>query len=133
MQHLITTRDYPQRLKLKVLVQLFTLAQTMMLFSITEDLRGEMMVPPAKKLEDLIHLAELCVDLLQQNEEHYAEVSTKNISLAISFNCGFLFYDFLPLTNFNFISLFSFTNNNQTIRTHLKKYLHDLSFNQLCL
>jgi calcium-dependent secretion activator len=27
-----------------------------------------------KKLEDLIHLAELCVDLLQQNEEHYAEV-----------------------------------------------------------
>ncbi len=31
-------------------------------------------VPPMKKLEDLIHLAELCVDLLQQNEEHYAEV-----------------------------------------------------------
>ncbi|XP_055857729.1 calcium-dependent secretion activator isoform X6 [Episyrphus balteatus] len=40
---------------------------------IEEDLRGEMIVPPAKKLEDLIHLAELCVDLLQQNEEHYAE------------------------------------------------------------
>lgn len=38
-----------------------------------------MMVPPAKKLEDLIHLAELCVDLLQQNEEHYAEVSTLNL------------------------------------------------------
>lgn len=33
------------------------------------------MVTPAKKLEDLIHLAELCVDLLQQNEEHYAEVN----------------------------------------------------------
>lgn len=33
------------------------------------------MVPPSKKLDDLIHLAELCVDLLQQNEEHYAEVS----------------------------------------------------------
>ena len=32
------------------------------------------MVPASKKLEDLIHLAELCVDLLQQNEEHYAEV-----------------------------------------------------------
>ncbi len=32
-------------------------------------------VPPMKKLEDLIHLAELCVDLLQQNEEHYAEVN----------------------------------------------------------
>ncbi|XP_026473035.1 calcium-dependent secretion activator [Ctenocephalides felis] len=40
---------------------------------IEDDLRGEVMVPPAKKLEDLIHLAELCVDLLQQNEEHYAE------------------------------------------------------------
>lgn len=33
------------------------------------------MVSPSKKLDDLIHLAELCVDLLQQNEEHYAEVS----------------------------------------------------------
>lgn len=33
------------------------------------------MVPPSKKLNDLIRLAELCVDLLQQNEEHYAEVS----------------------------------------------------------
>lgn len=40
-----------------------------------DDLRGETMVPPNKKLDDLIHLAELCVDLLQQNEEHYAEVS----------------------------------------------------------
>ena len=30
--------------------------------------------PPAKKLEDLIRLAELCVDLLRQNEEFYAEV-----------------------------------------------------------
>lgn len=36
-----------------------------------------MIVPPAKKLEDLIHLAELCVDLLQQNEEHYAEVNSQ--------------------------------------------------------
>ena len=40
-----------------------------------DDLSGEQPgVPPMKKLEDLIHLAELCVDLLQQNEEHYAEV-----------------------------------------------------------
>ena len=38
-----------------------------------------MIVPPAKKLEDLIHLAELCVDLLQQNEEHYAEVNIHKI------------------------------------------------------
>uniref|UniRef100_W8B7P6 Calcium-dependent secretion activator n=1 Tax=Ceratitis capitata TaxID=7213 RepID=W8B7P6_CERCA len=41
---------------------------------IDEDLRGEIIVAAAKKLEDLIHLAELCVDLLQQNEEHYAEL-----------------------------------------------------------
>lgn len=40
-----------------------------------EDLRGEIIVPPSKKLEDLTHLSELCVDLLQQNEEHYGEVS----------------------------------------------------------
>lgn len=46
-----------------------------------DDLSGEMTVPPSKKLEDLIHLAELCVDLLQQNEEHYAEVSVLLIYL----------------------------------------------------
>ncbi|XP_057672217.1 calcium-dependent secretion activator isoform X3 [Diorhabda carinulata] len=40
---------------------------------IEDDLRGETIVSPSKKLDDLIHLAELCVDLLQQNEEHYAE------------------------------------------------------------
>ena len=32
-------------------------------------------ISPAKKLEDLIRLAELCVDLLRQNEEFYAEVT----------------------------------------------------------
>ena len=36
---------------------------------------GEMVVPPSRKLEDLIRLAELCVDLLRQNEEFYAEVT----------------------------------------------------------
>ncbi|XP_022914758.1 calcium-dependent secretion activator isoform X4 [Onthophagus taurus] len=40
---------------------------------IEEDLRSETIVAPNKKLDNLIHLAELCVDLLQQNEEHYAE------------------------------------------------------------
>ncbi|GAB6021144.1 hypothetical protein CHUAL_003776 [Chamberlinius hualienensis] len=40
---------------------------------IEDDLCGENYVSPAKKLEKLIHLSELCVDLLQQNEEHYAE------------------------------------------------------------
>ena len=27
-----------------------------------------------KQLDDVIHLAELCVEVLQQNEEHHAEV-----------------------------------------------------------
>ena len=36
---------------------------------------GEVIVPPSRKLEDLIRLAELCVDLLRQNEEFYAEVN----------------------------------------------------------
>lgn len=40
---------------------------------IEEDFCGDNYVSPTRKLEDLIHLAELCVDLLQQNEEHYAE------------------------------------------------------------
>merc|ERR1719204_1542298 len=40
-----------------------------------EDMIGEVAIPPARKLEDLIRLAELCVDLLRQNEEFYAEVS----------------------------------------------------------
>lgn len=64
--------------------------QQQLMFVLTEDLRGEMMVPAAKKLEDLIHLAELCVDLLQQNEEHYAEVSRANSFKHLS-DCGFLF------------------------------------------
>ena len=35
-------------------------------------------IAPKKKIEDLIHLAELCIDLLQQNEEHHSEVSFFN-------------------------------------------------------
>lgn len=49
----------------------------LVVFVYLDDLRGEVIVPPSKKLEDLIHLTELCVDLLQQNEEHYAEVRDK--------------------------------------------------------
>lgn len=35
---------------------------------------------PARKLEEVLHLAELCIEVLQQNEEHHAEVMT-------CFNC----------------------------------------------
>jgi len=38
-----------------------------------EDMVTEVVLPPSRKLEDLIRLAELCVDLLRQNEEFYAE------------------------------------------------------------
>lgn len=31
-------------------------------------------VPSETKLNDIMHLAELCIDLLHQNEEHHAEV-----------------------------------------------------------
>ena len=30
---------------------------------------------PKRKLDDLIHLAQLCIEVLQQNEEYHAEVS----------------------------------------------------------
>ncbi|KAK3868923.1 hypothetical protein Pcinc_025726 [Petrolisthes cinctipes] len=41
--------------------------------TLQEDLSGENAVSAGRKLDDLIHLAELCVDLLQQNEEHHSE------------------------------------------------------------
>lgn len=33
---------------------------------------------PARKLEEVLHLAELCIEVLQQNEEHHAEVTCFN-------------------------------------------------------
>ncbi len=39
---------------------------------IEESLNSEDL-PPEKRLEDVLHLAELCIDVLQQNEEHHAE------------------------------------------------------------
>ena len=50
---------------------------------IGEDLNGDMCVAPSKKLEDLIHLAEICVDLLQQNDEHYSEVLVRFLELSV--------------------------------------------------
>ena len=44
------------------------------IIKIVDEMVGEVVIPPSKKLEDLIRLAELCVDLLRQNEEFYAEV-----------------------------------------------------------
>ena len=43
--------------------------------TLAEEMIGEVVLSPARKLEDLIRLAELCVDLLRQNEEFYAEVN----------------------------------------------------------
>lgn len=43
-----------------------------------QDSSLDIQAAPGKKLEELIHLAELCVDLLQQNNEHYSEVSDRD-------------------------------------------------------
>ena len=50
-----------------------------------EEVIGEIVVPPSKKLEDLIRLSELCVDLLRQNEEFYAEVRHSDASYSYYF------------------------------------------------
>lgn len=52
---------------------------------IEDDLNEEGCVPPSKKLEDLIHLSEMCVDLLQQNGEHYSEVLVGFLELSVNF------------------------------------------------
>ncbi|MGH0132095.1 UNVERIFIED_CONTAM: hypothetical protein FKN15_018189 [Acipenser sinensis] len=38
---------------------------------------------PAKKLEDVMRLGELCIEVLQQNEEHHSEVLMKDISTPV--------------------------------------------------
>ncbi|KAJ6668229.1 hypothetical protein lerEdw1_015606 [Lerista edwardsae] len=43
------------------------------------------LVTPAKKLEDTIRLAELVIEVLQQNEEHHAEVCNTNAVLTLFF------------------------------------------------
>lgn len=48
------------------------------------------LITPAKKLEDTIRLAELVIEVLQQNEEHHAEVSGrggKGLSVFTSSGC----------------------------------------------
>merc|ERR1719150_1098030 len=47
-----------------------------------EDMIGEVVVPPARQLEDLMRLAELCVDLLRQNEEFYAEFQNETVGIS---------------------------------------------------
>ena len=41
-------------------------------------------VSPDTKLNDIMHLAELCIDLLHQNEEHHAEVEGKLIQSTVT-------------------------------------------------
>lgn len=37
-------------------------------------------VPPEKRLEDMMRLGELCMEVLQQNDEHHSEVEHAEIS-----------------------------------------------------
>lgn len=53
---------------------------------IEDDFSGEVCASPSKKLEDLIHLAEMCVDLLQQNGEHYSKVLVGFLQLNVIFS-----------------------------------------------
>lgn len=34
---------------------------------------------PEKRLEDMIRLGELCIEVLQQNEEHHSEVQSDSL------------------------------------------------------
>lgn len=52
-----------------------------MCFDISEVLSEDS--PPKKKLDDIMHLAELCIEVLQQNEEHHAEVSDSVLSSTV--------------------------------------------------
>ncbi|XP_035825527.1 calcium-dependent secretion activator 1 isoform X6 [Aplysia californica] len=45
-----------------------------------EEVLGED-IPPKKKLDDIMHLAELCIEVLQQNEEHHAEFVWQSTNL----------------------------------------------------
>ncbi|XP_077982025.1 calcium-dependent secretion activator 1-like [Glandiceps talaboti] len=48
----------------------------------SEDLKKETLtmevLTPQRKLEELMHLSELCIDVLQQNEEHHSELYKKS-------------------------------------------------------
>lgn len=38
--------------------------------------QGSMDGQPLRKIEDILHIAELCIDLLQENQDFYAEVTS---------------------------------------------------------
>ena len=56
----------------------------------------------AKRLKSLMHLAELCVELLRQNDEHYADVSnmyyvdisSNHLMISMTFICAKLRFCF---------------------------------------
>ena len=48
-------------------------------------------VTPAEKLDKVIQLAELCIELIQQNEEHHAEVRKCNEEVSTFFGLKFLY------------------------------------------
>ena len=54
-----------------MLVLMFVFMLVFMCLLLTET---TLVVEPYKRLQLIIHLAELCIDVLQQNEEHHFEV-----------------------------------------------------------
>lgn len=64
---------------------------------------------PEKRLEDMIRLGELCMEVLQQNDEHHSEVRPVQYLLIKSF----LFPVMKPFIYFHYVSLinaFSFVS-----------------------
>ena len=47
---------------------------------------------PREKLEIILQLAELCIELIQQNEEHHAEVSINFLFLSNFLEASFTVY-----------------------------------------
>lgn len=39
-------------------------------------------VPPEKRLEDMMRLGELCMEVLQQNDEHHSEVEHADYTIS---------------------------------------------------
>lgn len=59
-------------------------------------------VSPQQRIEDMIRVTELCIDLLKENEEHHGEVC-----FFFKFvNCPLFFWIFLKSINFLILSFF---------------------------
>lgn len=52
-----------------------------------------------RRIDDMLHLAELCIELLQQNEEHYSEACPSFAALFLSDPYCYLFLNYLSVSS----------------------------------